>query len=97
MFFTRLRFYLLGLLPVHARLARYVRVAGGYYDCGVKLWEWHRVELQKLDPVFGLQQKQLRPKYPPLIDPQQKADLLEAVGRLLEARAAWAFKRKYIP
>lgn len=101
MFFRHYWFYVLGLLPVHRRFPRYLRLVLGYYDDRDKLKEWHRAELEKLDPMFRLQRNSLRvvaagekalaqgigpgdPKYPPFIDPQQKAEFLEAVGRLFE-------------
>lgn len=90
MFFRHYRFYVLMLLPVHgrfSRLWRYLRVGLGFYDDKDKLMAWHRTELEKLDPMFRLQpgdKVSMDPKYPPLIDPKQRAELLEAVGRLLE-------------
>ena len=62
MFFTRFWFYMLGLLPVHGQIPRYLRVALGYYDCRLRLEVWHRAELEKLNPVRASKSVQVVPK-----------------------------------
>ena len=90
MFFTRFWFYVLGLLPVHGRLPRYLRVVLGYYDCKDELIAWHLSELEKMDAILKktiAKGNPMNPKYPPIFDCQQVTELGEVMARLLEVKA----------
>ena len=91
MFFTRFWFYVLGLLPVHGRLPRYLRVVLGYYDCKDELIAWHLSELEKMDAIpekaIAKRIDPMDPRYPPIFSRQQITELGEAMARLLEAKA----------
>lgn len=66
----------LGCFRHGGRFPRYLHLVLGYYDCKLKLAAWHQAELEKLDPLFKLQQDGLR-----LVVAREKA-LAEGIGPL---------------
>lgn len=76
MFFTRCVVYLGGFLPKQSKFSAKLRLLFDYYSCKERVVAWHKVELEKLDAGFRIEQAGIR-----LVAAREKA-IAEGIGPL---------------